>query len=113
MAQRSASPSEGTLHKITDELGITEPETSGEQALQGSPADRGASDARLREEVCEHLWRGAHVDVSEVSVQVNDGTVMLEGSVPNREMKYAIEDIVASCHGVRDIENRIRVMSAD
>jgi osmotically-inducible protein OsmY len=112
-SDETASPSGGTLRKITDELGITEPEAGRDSALQGSAADDAASDTRLREEVCEHLWRGAHVDVSEVSVEVRQGIVMLEGSVPNREMKYAIEDIVASCHGVRDVENRIRVMSGD
>ena len=113
MAEQGASPSEGTLRKITDEVGITEPETGREQPLQGSRAAEAASDAHLREEVCEHLRRGGHVDAPEVSVQVNQGTVTLEGTVPNDEMKYAIADIVASCHGVRDIDNRIRVMSRD
>ena len=107
--ERSASPSHGTVRKITDELGLTEPETRDDQSAELPSAHASASDARIREEVCEHLWRGAHVDVSEVTVQVTQGVVTLEGTVPFRQMKYAIEDIVASCRGVQDVENRIRV----
>jgi osmotically-inducible protein OsmY len=110
-SEQTASPSHGTVRKITDELGITDPETGREQTLQGSRADEDASDARVREEVCQHLWRGAHLDVREVTVQVSQGIVTLEGTVPNDEMKYAIADIVASCHGVRNVDDRIRVMS--
>jgi hypothetical protein len=108
--EQSASPGHGTLRKITDELGITGPDMrGGESSAELPSADATASDDRVREEVCEHLWRGAHVDGSDVSVQVHHGLVTLEGTVPFRQMKYAIEDIVASCRGVHDVENRIRV----
>jgi len=102
-SQARASPREGLLHKIADELGITTPRSAAEQP----------SDERIREDVCEHLWRGAHVDVGEVSVDVHDAVVTLEGTVPYRQMKHAIEDIVASCRGVRDVDNRIRVARGD
>jgi osmotically-inducible protein OsmY len=59
--------------------------------------------------VCERLWRDPRVDVSDVSVEVSDAVVTLEGSVPDRQMKHAIEDIAASCRGVMEVENRIRV----
>ena len=112
--EQTASPSHGTLRKITDELGITGPDTRrGETSAELPSANAKASDERIREEVCEHLWRGAHVDVSDVSVQVHQGIVRLEGTVPFRQMKYAIEDIVASCRGVHDVENRIRVSSPE
>ena len=112
-SEHSASPSHGTVRKITDELGITEPETRGEQTSPPNLAGADMPDARIREEVCEHLWRGAHLDVREVTVQVNQGVVTLEGTVPNDEMKSAIADIVASCHGVRDVDNRIRISSPE
>jgi hypothetical protein len=35
--------------------------------------------------------------------------VTLEGTVPERQMKYAIEDVVDRCWGVQDVENYIRV----
>ncbi len=67
------------------------------------------SDERIREDLCERLWRDDHADVSEVSVDVKDGTVTLQGTVRERRMKHRIEDIAAACPGVRDVENRIRV----
>jgi hypothetical protein len=99
---RAAEPFEGSvLRELTDELGLTRP----------GPGGHRRSDAWLREEVCERLWRDPHVDVGEVSVEVKHGTVVLEGTVPERAMKHRIEDIAAGCRGVYDVENRIRVTS--
>jgi hypothetical protein len=50
-----------------------------------------------------------HIDSSDVSVSVSSGKVTLEGTVPERYMKHAIEDLVDACPGVQDIDNRIRV----
>jgi len=49
------------------------------------------------------------VDVEEVTVQVQNGRVTLEGSVPQRHMKHRIEDIADQCSGVQDVDNRVRV----
>ena len=78
------------------------------------------TDERIREDICERLSHplgrfGAsdlsneHLDVSDVSVQVQGGKVLLEGTVPERRMKHGIEDIVDACPGVQDIDNRIKV----
>ncbi|KWF81107.1 transporter [Burkholderia diffusa] len=67
------------------------------------------SDERIREDVCERLARALDIDVSDVSVQVRDGRVELDGTVPSRWMKHDIEDIADSCMWVRDVENRVRV----
>jgi len=68
------------------------------------------SDERLREDICEQLMRrGDDVDASEVTVEVKEGIVTLQGAVPERRMKHAIEDIVDDCTGVKDIDNRLRV----
>jgi hypothetical protein len=53
------------------------------------------------------------VDVAEVTVQVRDGFVAVEGTVVDRRMKHAIEDRVDGCVGVRDVDNRIKVMHPD
>jgi osmotically-inducible protein OsmY len=37
----------------------------------------------IREEVCERLWAEPHVEVGDVSVEVKDGVVTLEGTVPD------------------------------
>ena len=49
------------------------------------------------------------IDAGEVSVEVKDGKVSLEGTVPDRSMKHRIEDIAEQCIGVKDVDNRIRV----
>ena len=89
----------GVLRKLSDTLGITSPGPKGYQR----------SDERIREDICERLWHDSRVDVGEVSVDVKGGVVSLEGSVPERRMKHVIEDTAASCRGVKDVENRIRV----
>ena len=52
------------------------------------------------------------IDSSEVTVQVQGGKVVLEGTVPSRYMKHAIEDIADSAPGVQDVDNRVRVTSS-
>ncbi|HEX2824832.1 MAG TPA: BON domain-containing protein [Burkholderiales bacterium] len=91
----------------------------GEQLIGGQPrlhtGLRGPknyrrSDERIREDVCEALIGATHLDSSEVTVEVAGGVVTLEGIVPERRMKHAIEDITAQARGVREVENRIRVV---
>ena len=87
------------LHELALELGLARP----------GPRDFKRPDARIREDVCERLaWEGG-VDVSEVTVEVTEGTVILAGTVPQRPMKHRIEDLSAACSGVKDVDNRIRV----
>jgi hypothetical protein len=68
------------------------------------------SDERILEDICEALIAATHLDASDVSVDVKEGVVILEGIVPERRMKHAIEDITASSRGVTDVQNRIRVV---
>jgi osmotically-inducible protein OsmY len=68
------------------------------------------SDERLREDICERLiQRGSAIDLSDVTVEVKEGKVELQGWVPERRMKHMIEDVADECSGVKDIDNRIRV----
>lgn len=67
------------------------------------------SDERIREEICERLTRDDFIDASEVTVEVKERKVILSGTVPERNMKHAIEDIADHCSGVQDVENQIRV----
>jgi osmotically-inducible protein OsmY len=55
------------------------------------------------------LLQAGDIDCSDVTVAVAGAKVLLEGSVPERQMKHAIEDLADACPGVQDIENRIRV----
>ena len=70
------------------------------------------SDERIRDDVCEQLYRSHEVDVGEVSVEAKNGTIVLEGTVPDRRMKHRIEDLCEQCIGVNDVDNRIRVVRA-
>jgi hypothetical protein len=89
----------------------------GEQGRRGSALQRyrrgpkgyTRTDERIREDVSERLMSAYDIDSSEVSISVKDGKVTLEGTVPERRMKHAIEDIADGCSGVQDVDNRVRV----
>lgn len=100
-------------------IGLTDPRRAGHEMRREAPPRRqgpkgyARSDDRIREDVCERLIDARGLDVSDVGVQVRDGRVELEGSVPVRWMKHGVEDIADSCSGVRDVENRVRVRRPD
>jgi osmotically-inducible protein OsmY len=52
------------------------------------------------------------VDARDIEVRVQNGVVMLSGTVNSRQTKRMSEDIAASIPGVQDVENRIRISSA-
>jgi osmotically-inducible protein OsmY len=70
------------------------------------------SDERLRDDICERLADEAWIDLSGVDVHVEEGRVRLEGSVPDRFSKHAIENIADGAWGVKDVENRLQVRVA-
>lgn len=67
------------------------------------------SDARILEQVCEHLTDDPMVDARGIEVRCQDGQVSLEGEVPGRWMKHRAEDIAAAVAGDDAVENRLRV----
>jgi osmotically-inducible protein OsmY len=71
------------------------------------------SDARLQELICERLTDDEYIDARGVSVEVKDCEVTLSGTVPVRQQKYAIEDVVAEISGVAEIHNRLNVDDAE
>ena len=76
--------------------------------LRRGPKNYTRSDERIREDVCERLMQ-SDLDASDVTVEVRQATVILEGSVPERRIKYIIEDIAGQCLGVTDVDNNLRV----
>lgn len=92
----------------------TRPEWDTWQSSQQSQRGKGPkgyrrSDERIKDEVCERLADDWMVNPSDVSVEVRDGVVTLEGSAQSRQMKHRIEDIADSVSGVEDIQNRIGI----
>ncbi|WP_354684371.1 BON domain-containing protein [Cupriavidus necator] len=73
------------------------------------PKNYRRDDDRLHDEVCNRLAHEQALDVSEVSVRVQDGVVTLEGSVTDRRDKYEIEEMAERVFGVQDVINHIRV----
>lgn len=108
--ERRESLSRRSVHSqgAASEEGRHASQSRGARARRG-PKGYERSDERLKEDVCERLMWAEDIDASEVSVDVNAGVVVLEGAVPERRMKHAIEDLVDACLGVKDIENRIKV----
>ncbi|WP_370246212.1 BON domain-containing protein [Candidimonas sp. SYP-B2681] len=66
------------------------------------------SDERIREDICERFSHSG-LPVGDVSVEVAEGRVTLDGTVNARPVKHAIEDFVDDCMGVQEIDNRIKV----
>ena len=83
-------------------------ESEGEHRGHG-PRGYQRSDARILEQVCEHLTDDPMVDARGIEVRCQDGEVVLEGEVPGRWMKHRAEDIAAAVAGDDAVENRIRV----
>ncbi|NSX14286.1 BON domain-containing protein [Cupriavidus taiwanensis] len=83
--------------------------TPDEREQRAGPRGYQRSDERIRDQICERLSYARGVDVSDVSVEVNDGVVSLTGTVRDRGQKYYIEDMADGTYGVKDVNNDIRV----
>jgi sporulation protein YlmC with PRC-barrel domain len=64
---------------------------------------------RIREEVCERLTWDGQVDAKNIDVDVNQGVVILTGSVRDRMMKRRAEEVSERVPGVTDVENRLAI----
>lgn len=67
------------------------------------------SDARILEDACECIARQGHIDASDVEVKVENGTVILTGTVAQRHDKRGLEHMVELLHGVDDVRNELRL----
>ena len=71
------------------------------------------SDERIREDIFEHLTDSHIIDARSILVDVNQGNVTLSGTVSERRMRYAAEDLVERIGGVANINNQLRVQQGD
>ena len=76
------------------------------------PKGYARGDDRIREDVCNRLTDDAHLDASEIEVEVKDGEVTLTGTVRERQDKRRAEDIVEAASGVKHVQNNLRVKPA-
>jgi osmotically-inducible protein OsmY len=73
------------------------------------PKGYARADERIREDVCERLRWNDELDATEISVRVENGEVILEGSVESRDMKRLAGDLAERVPGVTDVHNTVRV----
>lgn len=82
----------------------------GNRSKRRGPRGYRRSDERILEDIYEHLMSTHHLDTSDVRIEVQqDGTAILTGTVPERPIKHALEDLIHHIRDVRDVDNRIRV----
>jgi osmotically-inducible protein OsmY len=77
------------------------------------PKNYTRSDERIKEDINDRLTDYHHLDASHIDVAVENGDVVLTGTVENRHAKRAAEDITEDVSGVKNVENRLRVQSFD
>lgn len=70
------------------------------------------SDEKIREEVCEILFRNPMVDASDIEVKVQEGLVILSGTVDSRFAKREAENAIENLTGVVDVQNELRLTNA-
>jgi osmotically-inducible protein OsmY len=98
-ARRDAERAAGKVSKTVESRLVVRPEP--------------VSDAKVQKAAAEAILREPRYDVFDsVGVAVNDGVVLLEGSVRQPWLKDALDRRVAEVPGVRDIRNEIRVAPA-
>lgn len=68
------------------------------------------SDQHLYEDVCELLMADPDIDADEVEVQVENGLVILSGTVETKRLKRLAEELVADIPGVEDVQNNLKLI---
>ena len=92
------------------QLGTHQGDTGYQRSYRGmGPQNYKRPDERIRDDVYERLTDSHEIDARHIMVDVNQGNVTLTGTVPERQMRYAAEDLVESCMGVSNINNQLKV----
>jgi osmotically-inducible protein OsmY len=86
---------------------MTAPHARHERPTQ--PKGYRRSDARILDDVCELLSDHGDLDASDIEVVVDDGDVILRGTVESRWAKFDAEHVAGAVRGVRDVVNELRV----
>jgi osmotically-inducible protein OsmY len=73
------------------------------------PRSQKPSGTRILERINERLCDNPYVDASDIEVSVDNGVVILNGTVNSRDEKRLTEEIAEEIPGVEDVENRIHV----
>ncbi|WP_437595027.1 BON domain-containing protein [Sorangium sp. So ce1000] len=63
----------------------------------------------MREDLCDQISDQPDLDASDVEVKVQNGEVILSGTVRERGFKHQIEALAERIPGVADVRNEIRL----
>lgn len=104
----------GFLDRASDEVqswfGDDDAQRRRQQDHRGrGPKNYQRSDGRIEEDVNDRLTNDSRIDASDVTVEVTDCEVTLDGFVPSRGMKRFAEDCAESVSGVKHVQNNLRV----
>ena len=73
------------------------------------PKDYKRSDSRIEEDVNDRMMEDGALDASDISVEVREGEVTINGTVRSRQEKRRAEDCAESVSGVGHVQNNLRV----
>jgi BON domain len=83
------------------------------ETVVNRPKNYRRSDVAILEEVFEVLSDHGDLDVSDIEVFMDDGDVILRGTVRSRWAKFYAEDLAAGVRGVRDVVSELRILRRD
>ena len=96
------------------QLGMHQSDLGYQRSYRGmGPQNYKRPDERIRDDVYERLTDSHDIDARHIMVDVNQGNVTLTGTVPERQMRYAAEDLVEGCMGVSNINNQLKVQDLE
>lgn len=75
------------------------------------PRGHRRSDERIKDEIVEWFTHNGELDASGIEVRVIDGTVILDGTVPDRKSRRLAEHLAERVSGVNDLQNDLRMTS--
>ncbi|AZQ69668.1 BON domain-containing protein [Silicimonas algicola] len=97
----------------SDFAGGGQPSSGERQNHRGrGPKGYKRSDDRIREDVNDRITDDGSLDASDISVEVSDQEVTLNGTVQTRWEKRRAEDCAESVSGVGHVQNNLRVKSS-
>jgi hypothetical protein len=73
------------------------------------PKNYKRSDSRIREDINDMLTDDRFLDATNIEVEVNDGEVILTGTIESKAAKRRAEDLAELISGVKHLENRLRI----
>ncbi|WP_207497292.1 BON domain-containing protein [Aridibaculum aurantiacum] len=68
------------------------------------------SDSKIKDDVSDRLMDDPYVDASDIEVTVENAEVVLTGTVNSRYIKRRAEDLADMVMGVKNVENRLKVI---